>query len=303
MDFKHLRLIEAIAERGGLTAAGQELHLSQPALSQQLANIEADLGLELFHRIGKKMIPTSAGRIALEASHDLLAGVRDLEERLRQNARGIHGELRLGIQCYTALHWLPEVMTRFHRSHPAIDLKIVSDVTHEPERALLEGRIDMGILNVPSHDPRLRLRTLFEDELVVISAAGHAFGAKPYVMPEDLVGEKVFIYSSPRGSTSALGALLQPVRKRLGRLTEIQWTDPIIAFVAAGMGIGIVPDWVLNSPAGRKKLHRSRLTVKGLRRAWSVATLDSRAVPESAIAFAQALIEATRQLSTSASKR
>ena len=303
MDLKHLRLIEAIAERGGLTAAGQELHLSQPALSQQLANIEADLGLELFHRIGKKMIPTPAGRMALEASHDLLAGMQDLEERLRQNARGMHGELRVGIQCYTALHWLPEVMTRFHRTHPSIDLKIVSDATHEPERALLDGRIDMGILNIPGQDPRLRLRPLFEDELVVISAAGHAFGAKPHVTPEDLIGEQVYVYSSPRGGTSALGALLQPVRRRLARLTEIQWTDPIIAFVAAGMGVGIVPDWVLNSPASRKKLHRSRLTVKGLRRAWSVATWDSRALPESATAFAQALIEATQKISTSTSRR
>jgi DNA-binding transcriptional LysR family regulator len=138
---------------------------------------------------------------------------------------------------------------------------------------------------------------------VVISAAGHAFGAKTYVTPEDLIGEQVFVYSTPRGSASALAALLQPVRRRLARLTEIQWTDPIIAFVAASMGVGIVPDWVLNSPAGRKKLHRSQFTAKGLRRMWSVATLDSRAVPESATAFAQVLIEATRQISPSTSKR
>ena len=303
MDLKHLRLIEVIAECGGLTAAGPELHLSQPAISQQLTNIESDLGLQLFHRVGRKMILTAAGRMALEASHALLAGMRDLEERLRQNARGLRSELRVGIQCYTALHWLPEAMTRFHRAHPSIDLKIVSDATHEPERALLDGRIDLGVLNAPSLDPRLRLQSIFEDELVVISAASHAFSAKPHVTPEDLIGEQVFVYSMPRGNMGALGAMLQPVRRRLARLTEIQWTDPIIAFVTAGMGVGIVPDWVLNSPARRMKLHRSRLTAKGLRREWSVATLDALSVPKSATAFTQMLIEATPQVLASTSKR
>ncbi|NUS38863.1 MAG: LysR family transcriptional regulator [Lysobacter sp.] len=297
MDLKHLRLIEAIAEHGGLTAAGRDLHLSQPALSQQLANLEAELGLALFHRIGRKMTPTAAARMVLESGSGLLAGMRDLEERVRRNARGLRCEVRLGIQCYTALHWLPQAMVQFHRTHPSVELKIVNDATHEPVLALLDGRIDVGVLNATSQDPRLRTVPMFKDELVVISAPGHAFGARPHVAPEDLVGEQVFVYSAPHGG-GALNALVQPVRRKLARWTEMQWTDPIITFVAAGMGVGIVPDWVLDAPAARRKLQRSRLTAGGLRRTWSVATLDSRAVPESAIAFSAALRDATRALAS-----
>ena len=295
MDLKHLRLIQTVAQCEGLTAAGAQLHLSQPALSQQLANIEAELGLRLFHRLGKKMVLTAEGRLALDHGRELLAGMRDLEERLRGHARGLSSELRLGIQCYTALHWLPEVMARFYRAHPHVELKIVGDATHEPVRALLDGRIDMGILNMEEENPRLRITPLFKDELVVVSARGHRFGAKTHVTVEDLISEHVIVYSSPQANAGVLGAALKPVRGRLSRMTELQWTDPIIALVAAGMGVGIVPDWVLAAPASRRKLQRTRITSRGLRRTWSIATLDSPAVPSCASDFAQALIEATRK--------
>ncbi|GLQ94376.1 LysR family transcriptional regulator [Dyella acidisoli] len=303
MDLKHLRLIRAVAERGGLTAAGRELYLSQPALSQQLANIEADLGVQLFHRIGKRMVPTAAGKLAVEMGEGLLAGMQHLEERLRQNARGVSCELRLGIQCYTALHWLPSVMAGFHRAHRHVELKIISDATHEPERALLEGRIDVGVLNGQVRDPRLVIKKLFDDELVVICAASHRFAKRQCVTPEDLIGEQVFVYSTPRDHAGSLDSLLSPVRGRLGRLTEIQWTDPIIAFASEGMGVGIVPNWVVSTTALRKKIRYTRFMPEGLRRTWSAATLATASVPEPAAHFVQALVNATQRMHKSSRRR
>lgn len=303
MDLKHLRLIRAVAEHGGLTAAGRELHLSQPALSQQLANIEADLGIQLFHRVGKRMVPTAPGKLAVEMGEGLLAGMQHLEERLRKNARGMSCELRLGVQCYTALHWLPGVMAEFHRAHSHVELKIVSDATHAPERALLEGRIDVGVLNGQVSDQRLAITTLFDDELVIICAMTHRFAKKTWVTPEDLVGEQVFVYSTPREHTGGLDSVLSPVRRRLGRLTEIQWTDPIIAFASEGMGVGIVPNWVTSTSVFRKKIKAVRFMPDGFRRTWSAATLATASAPEPAAHFVQALVKATQPMHKSSRRR
>lgn len=303
MDLKHLRLIRAVADHGGLTAAGQELHLSQPALSQQLANMEADLGVQLFHRVGKRMIPTAAGQLAVEMSESLLFGMQQLEERLRQKARGLSCELRLGIQCYTALHWLPSVMAEFQRAHNHVELKLVSDATHEPERALLEGRIDIGVLNGQPGDKRLTVTRLFDDELIIICAAKHRFAQRPCVTLDDLIGEQVFVYSTPREREGSLNQVLSPVRNKLGRLTEIQWTDPIIAFASEGMGVGIVPNWVISTTAFRKKIKAVRFMPDGFRRTWSAATLSTASVPETAAHFVQALVKATRPMLKSSRSR
>src|SRR2546428_12602463 len=139
------RPIPAVAEHGPLTRAGRVPHLTQSGLSRQLLDLEPRLGLPLFHRLGKRMVPTPAGDRLLVAARRTLPQLSDVEEELRRLAGGRTAILRVSTECYTCYHWLPGVLPRFVRRFPRVDVQIVAEATHHPVPALFGGRIDLAI--------------------------------------------------------------------------------------------------------------------------------------------------------------
>lgn len=281
MELKHLRLVSAIARHGGLTAAMDELHLSQPALSQRLSSLEKELGVALFSRVGRRMVPTAAGELALETAREVLDKTRGLETKLKAMSRG-ERVLRLGVQCYTALHWLPGIMAAFGRKHPRTRLVFVGEATHDVEQALMQGRIDVGVAHSISEAGRFRRVPLFADELAAIVPSRHRLAARAAIEPEDLAGEVVYLHKSPGQRPGRAADFLARAGRVAASLEQIQWTDPILEFVRAGMGIGIVPTWAV-PPRLRARLHVCRLTAKGIRRDWCALVLsaqETRAMPD-----------------------
>lgn len=270
MELKHLRLVSAIARHGGLTAAMDELHLSQPALSQRLTSLEKELGVALFSRVGRRMVPTAAGELALETAREVLDKTRGLETKLKAMSRG-ERVLRLGVQCYTALHWLPGIMAAFGRRHPRTRLVFVSEATHDVEQALMQGRIDVGVAHSVPEAGRFRRIPLFADELAAIVPGGHRLAASAAIEPEDLAGEVVYLHKSPGQRPGRAADFLARAGRVAASLEQIQWTDPILEFVRAGLGVGIVPTWAV--PPRMRALHVSRLTAKGIRRDWAALVL------------------------------
>src|SRR5947209_11551762 len=165
LETRHLRLVAAVAEHGTLTRAGRVLHLTQSGLSRQLLDLETRLGLPLFHRLGKRMVPTPAGERLLVAARRALPQLSDVEEEMRRLAGGRAAILRVSTECYTCYHWLPGVLQRFARRFPQVDVQIVAEATHHPVPALFDGRIDLAIVSYDDHDDRLAYVPLFSDEL------------------------------------------------------------------------------------------------------------------------------------------
>jgi len=278
-EVRHLRAVLAVAKHGSLTKACGELHLSQPALSQQLQLLEHRLGAPLFHRLGKRMMPTAIGERVLISARAVIAELEQLADDVRRLTSGQETLLRLGTQCYTAFHWLPGILASYVKKYPTVDVQIIGDATHEPERALLDGRIDLGIINRPGHDPRLQYLPLFDDELVVIVAAGHRFAKCKYVTAEELANEHVFSYQVPQGHESALHAVLRAAGIHGRRVTEVQWTDAIVEFVKAGMGVGVLARWAARASIQSGQLHAVPLTRDGFQRSWSAVTLAQTELP------------------------
>src|SRR5438874_2584155 len=181
LETRHLRLVAAVAEHGTLTRAGRVLHLTQSGLSRQLLDLETKLGLPLFHRLGKRMVPTPAGECLLVAARRTLPQLSDVEEDLRRLAGGRTAILRVSTECYTCYHWLPGVLQRFARRFPQVDVQIVAEATHHPVPALLDGRIDLAIVSNDDHDDRLAYVPLFTDELVALLRPDHPLSAKPFL--------------------------------------------------------------------------------------------------------------------------
>ena len=172
LETRHLRLAAAVAEHGSLTRAGRELHLTQSALSHQLLDLEGRLRVTLFHRMGKRMVPTVAGLRLVDAARQTLPDPARRRRGAAPPGQRPRAVLRLSTECYTCYHWLPRVLDRFRERHPRVEVQIVPEATREPIAALLDGRIDLGIVSSAERDERLAYHPLFQDELCAVMRAG-----------------------------------------------------------------------------------------------------------------------------------
>ena len=120
LEVRHLQLVAAVAAVGSLTRAGDQLHLTQSALSHQLRDVESRLGAALFLRVGKRLVLTPAGDRLLSSATDILERLRQTEHDIREMGRDHAGTLRITTECYTCYHWLPPVLLRYRRRFPRV---------------------------------------------------------------------------------------------------------------------------------------------------------------------------------------
>jgi LysR family transcriptional regulator for metE and metH len=289
LETRHLRLVAAVAEYGSLTRAGRELHLTQSALSHQLLDLEGRIRTSLFHRMGKRMVPTVAGLRLLDAAREALPALLAAEEDLRRLASGRDSVLRLSTQCYTCYHWLPGVLERFRERFPRVEVRVVAEATREPIPALLDGRIDLGIVHTPERDERLDYLPLFRDELCVVVRPDHRLANRAYVRAEDFAQEHVVMYTLSERESTLFHEILLPAGVRPARVTSIQITEGIIELVKAGIGIAVLARWAVAPHLEAGTLRAVRLTRGGYTRQWCAAIVRQPNPPGYLRGFAELL--------------
>jgi LysR family transcriptional regulator for metE and metH len=289
LELRHLRLVAAVAEHGSLTRAGRDLHLTQSALSHQLLDLEGRLRTSLFHRMGKRMVPTVAGLRLLDAARQTLPILVSAEEDLRRLASGRDSVLRISTECYTCYHWLPGVLERFRQRFPRVELQVVAEATHHPVPALLEGRIDLGIVHSGERDERLSYRPLFTDELCVVVAPGHRLAGRAFVRAEDFAQEHLVMYNLNERDSTLFQEILLPAGVRPARVTTMQLTEGIVELVKAGHGVAVLARWAVAPHLDAGTLRALRLTRAGYHRQWAAATVRQPNPPEYLSAFADLL--------------
>jgi LysR family transcriptional regulator for metE and metH len=296
LEVRHLRLLEAVAEVGGLTRASRQLHVTQSALSHQLRDAEDRVGTPLFLRVKKRLVLTAAGDELLASARRVLAEMRRVEGRLQDLAGGEVGTLRLATECYTCYHWLPPLLGTFRERFPRVEVRIELDATRRTVPAVLEGQLDLGIVSSEPEDPRLALRPLFEDELAVVLPRGHPLTRRRFVRPQDLATETVFIYP-PREESLLLNGVLGPAGVQPARVMEVPLTEAILQMVASGLGVAFLARWAVAGRLRAAGLSTRPLGRTGHRRRWQAASLAGRNAPAYLDAFVDVLVRAGRPAS------
>jgi LysR family transcriptional regulator for metE and metH len=273
LEVRHLRLVVAIVDEGGLTRASERLNLTQSALSHQLKQIENSLGVSLFTRTKKRLFLTAAG-------DELVGRIADLETDLRDLAAGHRGKLRIATQCYTCYEWLPPLLKRFYRSHENVDIEIIADATAEPLDALRTGVIDLAIVSCPVDETGVETFELFKDELLLLVAPSHRLASKSYVTAKDFATEHLLLYSTPSENffyQQYLARAATPPQN----VTVIKLTEAILSMVRAGLGVTVAARWTVADELRSGRLVGVRVGPEGFVREWRAAVRRSngRALP------------------------
>jgi LysR family transcriptional regulator, regulator for metE and metH len=261
IEIRHLKLLRAIVDEGGPTRAAARLHLSQSAVSHQLAELEGRLGVPLFARVRKKLVPTPAGARLLDESRTLLAEVARLERELYRGDPKKREPLRVVVETFTHYSWLA----------PMIDeVRIVLEAAREPVTALLKGAVDLAIVSSPVSDRTLHATPLFEDEWTVAMHKGHPLAQRPWVSAAELGKETVFAHDAPRSDVERLRDLVQAERAPMPKVINVPLTELMIELVRSGRGVALASRWACAAHA--TQIEQRRFTRKGLAETWTAYT-------------------------------
>jgi len=280
LETRHLRLVQAIAEAGGVTRAGDRLHLTQSAISRQLAELEERLGLHLFARVKKRLVITPAGSHLLDASRRILDDLATAERELK--ARGRTTErwpLRVSTACHTCYHWLPPALREFQRSHPDADLRIVLDATPDPIPVLLRGELELAIVHADVRRRELEVEPLFDDEVVAVVAPEHRLATRRFLVGADLAGETLLAFGS--GGPDVVWFRKSFLGRAVPReLRAIPITEVMLELVKAEVGIAVVHRWIAEPQIRSGAVVALRLTRGGLWKSWKA--VHARTTPHRA---------------------
>ena len=259
MELRHLRYFVAVARAGNFTRAAAALGIQQPPLSQQIRDLERELGFELFRRLPRGVALTPGGAAFRDEAVAILANAEHAVRRGRQAASGAEGSLSLGFTSSAMSHRLaPELIRRFRLAHPAVEVVIEEGNAERLSERVASGQLDLGFIRRPvSERSGLEYRAVLEEPMLIALPRRHALAAgalkrrPPHVRLAELAAEP-FIFVRRPGAPGMYGDLVRACHRAgfaPNVVAEVGQMLTAITLVAAGVGVSAVP-------ASMRDIHR-----------------------------------------------
>ncbi|TNC07800.1 LysR family transcriptional regulator [Methylobacterium terricola] len=245
MELRHLRYFVAVADALSFTAAAERLGVSQPPLSQQIRDLEAELGTPLFWRTSRSVALTPAGAAFLPRARAVLAQVEEAAAEARAVGAGRTGTLDLGLTGSILAGPLGRMIRLFGERYPGVLVRLHEMPPGEQPAALHAHRTDLGFLRHPPDDPSLRAVRAWPEAVGVALPAGHRLASHAEIALSDLAGE-AFVSLRLRDSRFAThlheACLAAGFAPRM--VQQVVESASLVSLVAAGLGVALVPDSV-----------------------------------------------------------
>jgi DNA-binding transcriptional LysR family regulator len=254
VELRQLRSFLAVARLRHFTRAGQELRIAQPALSQQIRRLEAELGIELLSRTSRRVRLTEAGEVLAVRAQRALAELDSAVAELGELSGLVRGRLTIGALPAIGPLDPPAVLAGFHAEHPGVDLRLREETADEVLALLRSDELDLAISFVDPEGGAADLGrvTLFEEELVLVTAAGHPLAARRAVSSSDLATEALIV-TTPG---SAIRRTIEQALAAAGVSPRIAFESnelaTLLGLAERGMGVAVLPrTWAAGRHGGR----------------------------------------------------
>lgn len=264
MDERRLQVFRAVAELRNFSRAAEVLHMSQPAVSQQIQALEEHYGVRLLDRTSKAVQLTAAGRALYAQIIPLLQQFAEVQRAVVRAAGSLSGPLTVGASLTIGQYVLPQVLAAFERQHPEVRVRLHIQNTEVVAFRVRDSELDMGFVEGPVTGSDLHEEPFLDDELVLIAPANHHWRERRTIAPSELYSERLIVRERGSGTREVMENGLRAAGINVADLTiatELGGTEAIKGAVEAGMGVAIISQWTL-----RKELRLGTLLARRLRK-------------------------------------
>lgn len=280
----------AVAKAGSFRAAAEAMHLSQPALSQHVAEMERELGTRLFDRLGRKVALTEAGRVLEDHAFRLFATLASAREAVVDLSGLKRGSLVIGASTTPGIYVLPGIIAAFQKRYPGVALNLRIANSALIEERIRGNELDLGV--VGGHPLRLGEECVAAgllDELVLIVPSGHPWARRREIRPALLGGQRLLIREEGSATRQVTERALQRAGGHIKASMELGHTEAIKQAVMAGLGIAFVSIHAIRGELAAGRLRALRLRGLRIRRHFHIIHNEARTLSASARAFIELL--------------
>lgn len=243
VELRQLEYFMAVAEELHFGRAAARLHISQPPLTVHIKRLEEELGVSLFYRTSRRVSLTSEGGRFRDLIRPILQDLDEAVEDIREIKAGRRGRVRVGFVSSASYELVPAGVSDVRLQHPGIQLDLHPMATGEQVEALLENRLDIGIMRDAPLQAGLKFTTLLTEQMVAVLPASDALATRPEIAPEDLIEMPLvlFPYQSMPGYVTNIMEIFHPLGHSPRIVQRAINQENVMGLVAAGVGASILP--------------------------------------------------------------
>lgn len=250
MNVRELQAVKAVIARGTVTRAAEQLGVSQPALSNLIANLERRIGLKLFERAGGRLSPTAEGIQLSDEAEKVLSGLDKLAHLARDLREQKAGLLRVGCLPGLGIEFVPRLLAGFLADRPNVRLVLQVRTSAEVQDWVSARQLDVGIAELPANDAAIDVDP-FSMRSVCVIPKGHPLTAKQRITPKDLSGVPFVTLNRDHMTYFRVARAFEQAHAKLNFCAEVNLFAPACTMVASGIGVSIIEPITASTYANR----------------------------------------------------
>jgi DNA-binding transcriptional LysR family regulator len=291
ITFRQLRVFTEVAQQGSMARAADSLHLTPPAVSMQIKEVEAQVGLALFERHGRQISLSTAGEYFLVHARRMLSDLKQADDAMARFKRLDHGLLTIGIVS-TAKYFVPQMLARFHEEHPGIEVRLRVGSNRDQLVAMMQaGEVDLSVMGRPPKEIATRAEAFAAHPLVFVAPPAHPLLKVGHAPVSALEGHAFIVREQESGTRAAMEAFFAEHRTKPRITMEMSSNETIKQAVMAGMGLSFLSLHTIGLEVRSGLLHVLDVEGTPLMRMWNVVHLQARLLSPAAEAFRYFIIE------------
>ena len=271
MELAHLKALVAVEELGSLRRAGEQLHLSAPAVFEQLKQLEEHSRQKLYERAGRRLVLTEAGTLLHSYARRILREHDEALVALSELSGVRRGLLRFGCGPHISVAIVPHLLRTFLTKYPGVEVRMVTGNDHSLFHDLRSGKVDILLMNLPTKDEALEEVALWRYEMVFIAAPNHPATGRA----ADLAKQPFILYQRAMIIEEAIQRFCVQAGFHPRIVMQIDQADAIKELVKLGLGVSILAPWVAEKELEEGSLRSFPLGKRKLKRRWGILLRNS----------------------------
>lgn len=237
MNFRKLKIFYETATELNMTKVAKKLYISQPSISQAIHEIEEELEVTLFDRIGKKLFLTEEGTVYLSYARRILNLYEEGLRTINDMSKNEKGKIKIGASTTIGIYILPDIIKEFLQNYEGIEVSLSVNNSEEIEKMVLENQVDFAFIEGRSFSDEIIKEEMWEDELIFISSTYHKWNKKKELQKQDIAYEKLIMREAGSGTREVVEGFLENNNIDYSIFMELGNTEAIKKSVEANLGV------------------------------------------------------------------